>query len=106
MSTATFEQAVAEERRARERQRRLDKARRVKARQRSRSVWGEVRRRIVANGCQCDLRPGMTHEELVELGSGCTGIEARRARGEGGGSLLGPSGWVCSVLAFYREKVR
>jgi len=35
-------------------------------------IWAEVERAISANRCRCDLRPGMTAEELQPLGAGCT----------------------------------
>ena len=45
-------------------------------------------------GCKCDLRPGMTYRELLEMEEGC-----RRG-------TFGCPGWICSALDKYREQVR
>jgi hypothetical protein len=45
--------------------------------------------------CTCEafgLRPGMPADELIELGSGCTGLDA------------GGMGWVCEALDKLRRR--
>lgn len=79
-----------EERQARARLRRLAKARRVRQAKASSTVWAKVREHRRATGCTCDLRPGMSWSELLDLGAGCTADRH----------------WVCSTLDLYRSLVR
>lgn len=68
----------------------LQLAREAKARKRVERIWAHIEemRAELFPRCSCDLRPGMTHDELLKLGSGCT---AGR--------------WVCPVLDAYRRAV-
>lgn len=83
-----------EEREARTLLRRAEKARRVRQSKVDSERWAKVREYRGTN-CRCELRPGMSYYELVELGAGCTGSDA-----------VGRPGWVCPVLDFYRQLVR
>lgn len=70
----------------------LVKARRKSAATRTKKaqelIWDQVQSyRKLMGGCGCDLRPGMTHDDLLRLGTGCT------------------SNWVCPVLDKYRRLV-
>jgi hypothetical protein len=89
VTAAEHAEVVADERRARTRHRALEKARRAKIRLKQGMVWRHVKAAIRLHGCTCDLRPGMSWEQLLELGEGCTGKRAH--------------GYVCPALDCYRR---
>jgi hypothetical protein len=67
----------------------LAKARRVRQAKAKQNLWAKVREHKQATKCTCDLRPGMTWEDLRELGAGCTADRY----------------FVCSTLDCYRALV-
>lgn len=69
------------------------------------TLWKEVERRIEEYGCECDLQPNMSYEELLELEAGCTGTEAK-AKKLGFPIVAGNMpGWICATLDYYRHQM-
>ena len=73
----------------------------------SAKLWEEVNNKIKHHNCKCGLVPGMTYEELIELGAGCTGVLARIKRfGLSGSKNVGNiGGWVCPALSHYQTNM-
>jgi len=97
---STYEVAHADEVAARAKERHMAKLRRCaerarakKARRYNREVWKHVLELREVYGCRCELEPGMTVRQMIELGAGCKS------------TLAGGPGWVCEVLVYYRRAV-
>jgi hypothetical protein len=77
-----------EERQARERVRRAKRAGRAKQSQYAAAIWRDVKRHPDYSRCKCGLRGGMTKDDLLPLGAGCTAPN-----------------FICPVLDRYRRLV-
>lgn len=53
-------------------EKRLEKAHKAKAEKKNNRVWEQVERSMKSSECRCDLKPGMTPQDLRVLGYGCT----------------------------------
>jgi hypothetical protein len=81
------------------------------------AIWEVISPRITAANCRCGLRKGMTAEELLALGAGCTDpydyehyvlnrpIVPPRSSAERSSLLARQPGYVCSVLNAYRRYI-
>ncbi len=92
---STYDVAHADEVAARAKHRRMAKVRRAaerarakKARRYNREVWEHVLELQKFYGCRCELEPGMSERQIIEMGAGCTSGR-----------------WVCPVLVYYRRAV-
>ncbi len=72
-------------------ERRLERARKTRAARQARLVWGKIMDLRRVHGCKCDLRPGMSERDLIEL----------MAREE---TCRHPN-YLCPVALRYRELV-
>lgn len=70
------------------------KAAKTRAKNKADRIWTEVRASIKRTGCRCDIRKGMTYDQLRKLNGGCTDYH-----GHQGGR------WVCPTLDLYRRLV-
>jgi len=67
-------------------------------------IWESVKEYQQHNHCRCELRPGMSHDELMY------GVVAHSPSGElipeGRGCKSTPEfGWICESLDYYRRMV-